>query len=86
MDEVPRVRTLARNAFFPFEILGLTGVKENAIRSPDPSREVDILTFRFRTIDLFSRKNGLNKVVMSTFRLASMTNRQCLDRQWKVVI
>ena len=34
VSKVPRVRTLARNAFFPFEILGLTGVKENAIRSP----------------------------------------------------
>ena len=53
VSKVPRVRTLARNAFFPFESLGLTDVKENAIRSPDPSREVDILTFRFHTIDLF---------------------------------
>lgn len=44
VSKVPRVRTLARNAFFPFESLGLTGVKENAIRPPDPSREVDILT------------------------------------------
>ena len=39
-------------ALFPFESRGLTGVSENAIWSPDASRKVDILTFRFRTIDL----------------------------------
>ena len=53
VSKVPRVRTLARNAFFPFESRGLTGVRENTIWSPDASRKVDILTFCFRTIDLF---------------------------------
>ena len=47
------VDTRARNTFFPFESRGLTGVSENAIWSPDASRKVDILTFRFRTIDLY---------------------------------
>ena len=53
VSKVPRVRTRARNAFFPFESHGLTGARENAILSPDASRKVDILTFRFPTIDLF---------------------------------
>ena len=52
VSNVPRVRTRARNAFFPFESRELTGVSENAIWPPDASRKVDILTFRFRTIDL----------------------------------